>query len=265
MITFDARNREPCKVGGSSKGCQLKFFDGSMWFKVDSVGYEGFAEVVASRLATLLNVNMPVVSYSLCTISLPTGESLGCCSKSFVGSVLSETTAKRMLQQAYGNHWVSHVYDKMSPKDKLDILCSLLKEIDCRLVDQLACMFQFDALIRNLDRHLNNIVLRVCPVYSDIILFDNGDSCTADITYDYPKESTLDDCLKVTYAKPLSISFEQQCALMSDYSSFKLKALNNRIELSDLKEYVPDWFYTRVCAFLKYQFKNVLNCDLIIL
>lgn len=265
MITVNIRDSEIVKSGGSSKGGQTKWSDGQCWYKVDEVGYEGFAEVVATRLASILNINMPVCGYTLCAIEMPTRVATGCKSASFLYCNCKETTVKRLLQKEYGVNWVNDEFPRLDIETRLFLIVQLLQSINPALVDQLSCLFQFDALVKNGDRHLNNILLRhFDDGHTDIVLFDNGDSCTADLTYDYPKDMSLENCLLVNNAKPFFTTFERQCSLMALYSPFKLKAISNSLYLSDLKNSVPLWFYDRVCGFLKHQFLTTFGKELII-
>ena len=265
MTTVDATLLQPMKFGGSSKGCQTKWFDGQFWYKVDELGYEGFAEVVASRIASILNVNLPVCDYTLCNIKLPTRISTGSKSSSFLYCNCKETTVKRLLQKEYGANWANDEFPRLDINTRLFLVVQLLQSINPELVDQLSCLFQFDALIKNGDRHLNNIVLRIFDDgHTDIMLFDNGDSCTVDITYDYPASMTVEECVAVNSAKPLFTTFDKQCEMISAYSQFKLKAISNSLYLSDIKDSVPLWFYDRVCGFLKHQFLTTFGIELLI-
>lgn len=238
------------KSATSSKGCQPKWFIDNVWYKEDSVGFESFAEVAASRTAHLLNTNLFVVDYDLCYLSLPTESKLGCCSKSFLQENEVEITAQRKLESLLSKP----MCECLSAEDKIKCLISY----DSKLADKLSCMFQFDRLIKNGDRHFHNIVFK----NNELVLFDNGDGFTSDITYDYPEDATFEDCLKVSSAKPFLRSFDETCKIMSKYSSFELKALANSLQLSDLKEYVPEWFYNRAVRVIKHQFKHYLGVEL---
>lgn len=237
-----------------SKGCQPKWFENNIWYKADSVGYESFAEVVASRVAHILNINMPIVDYSLCYVSLPAETKRGCFCKSFLSGDAIEVTAQHKLESIYGKS----IVDKLTPEDTITAIIGF----NMHLRDQLSCLFQFDRLLKNGDRHLSNIAIRMNNDSEDIILFDNGDSCTADITYEFTQDMSLSECLAHQTSKPFLWSFDKNCELIKNYSSFELKALSDTLLISDLQEYVPAWFYTRVSQILTHQFKVYLKTNL---
>lgn len=251
--TIKVNSKQRVTSATSSKGCQPKWLIDNIWYKADSVGFESFAEVASSRIAHMLNMNIPIVDYELCYISLPTETKLGCSSKSFLQSDDIEITAQRKLEALLGRT----VCDYLSAEDKVKCLISYRSQ----LADELSCLFQFDRLIKNGDRHFHNIVFK----NNELVLFDNGDGCTSDITYDYQAGKSVEECLDVSSAKPFLRSFDETCEIMTKYSSFKLEALTDTIILSDLKDYVPDWFYSRVVSVLKYQFKKYLNVNLVVI
>ena len=53
--------------GHTSKGDQLKFRSGDTWYKVDSLGYEGYVEAVTSRLLQYSSLEN-FVKYDTCKI-----------------------------------------------------------------------------------------------------------------------------------------------------------------------------------------------------
>lgn len=235
----------------SSKGSQAKWLLSGCWYKQDLVGFESAGEVLSSRVAHLLNINMPVIDYNPCFIELPTGTFLGCESKSFLAEGDTETTAQRILEADLGYHLARVV----SPMEQLHLLLNR----HAWLADQLACLLQFDRIIKNHDRHLHNIVIRNL---SEIILFDNGDSCTSDITYDYPINATQQEILNVTFSKPLMKSFDASCEAIGRFSSFRLEAKSRELMVSDLYGVYPDWFLRRATWLLKHQFMEYLETDL---
>lgn len=235
----------------SSKGSQAKWQVGDCWYKQDLVGYESAGEILASRVAHLLNLDMPIVDYSPCYLKLPTGTFLGCESKSFLAEGDTEITAQRLLEGDIGYHLARVA----SPMEQLHFLL----DRHPNLADQLSCLLQFDRIIRNHDRHLHNIVIRNL---SEIVVFDNGDSCTADITYDYPISATHQEILSVTISKPLMKSFDTACDSMKALSRFKLKVMEDKLLVSDLREIYPRWFLERVEWLLRHQFAEYLDTDL---
>lgn len=235
----------------SSKGSQAKWNVGNKWYKQDSVGFESAGEVISSRIAHLLNVCTPIVDYSPCYLKLPTGVFLGCESDSFLSPGDLETSGQRILEKNMG----ITLANKLLHTQQVHYLITLYP---C-LADHLSCVFQFDRLVRNLDRHMHNIVVRNLK---EIVLFDNGDSCTADITYDYPEGITHQEILAVDTAKPLMKSFDASCEFIREFSSFQLEAIDNKLLISDLYTIYPEWFIKRVMWLLAYQFQKYLGVDL---
>lgn len=247
MNTVILYPKDKVAIKTSSKGSQAKWNKNNKWYKQDMVGFESAGEVIASRVAHLLNIQMPIVDYSPCWLSLPTGMFMGCESDSFLTAGDVEITAQRLLNAAH--------LQFSTPLEEISYIVTKHPH----LADQLSCLLQFDRLIRNHDRHLHNIVIRNL---TDIIVFDNGDSCTADITYDYPYGISVRDILAVDLSKPLMKSFDTACNDMREFSSFTLEAVYNQLQVSDLYSVYPDWFMKRVIWLLSYQFQKYLNTDL---
>lgn len=257
-------DKQTVKTGAICNGCQRKYLIDGYWYKADSVGmYEAFAEVAASRIAHILNVNMPIVDYSLCTITTAKTKTSGCCSASFLDADSVELSMQRILELNGRFSRALPQVEPWTPGYKLDCMLDMLKRIDAHLIDQLACMFQFDRLIKNGDRHEQNIVLRYSGSAADLVLFDNGDSCTSDTVLDFPEEMNAIGCIMHNNtAKPFLLSYDHTCSLLQNFSKFQLCAVTNVLQLSDLQESVPAWFYLRVTQFLTHQFKHYLGVDL---
>lgn len=254
LQTFDVCNHLAVKQGGSSKGLQRKWHMQDVWIKVDEVGYESFAEIVASRVAYLLNMCIPVVEYYPCKVKTPMGILNGCYSNSFLSQGSFEITAKRVLQL--------ESIDIETSMNKYAVLVGVLNHYIHFAADQLACLFQFDRLVMNMDRHLHNINMIGTENKFNIICFDNGDSCLADVYYDFPEITPLEECLTHTTCKPFMTTFDAQCRAMQKFSNFKLHATSTKLQMSDLRSIASSKVFERTKSFLIYQFRKYLAVEL---
>lgn len=252
---FFVRGIDVVKKGGSSKGLQRKWKVDNKWLKPNEVGYESFGEVVASRVASCLNMCIPVIQYFPCRIKTVNNRYYGCYSQSYLADGMSEITAKRLLQL--------NDIDINAVDNKYEALVASCKQLTPFAADQLSCLFQFDRLVMNKDRHLHNINF-VCGMNNILICFDNGDSCLVDVSYDFPIGLQLHECLKNTESKPFLVPFDVQCNAMKMYSSFELKAINDTVRLSDLRGFVPNEVFDRTMMFLGYQFRKYLGIQLVV-
>ena len=239
----------------SSKGNQIKYRKDAVWIKQDCLGYEGLAEVVASRLAKLLGLDC--VSYKPCRIHvLETGENkLGCYSENFIPQGSFEITLQRLVQKCTGGSCDellegcnTNVYDKVNK------IAEAIKNVIDKptLTDYIGRLLYFDSLIVNEDRHWHNITfLRDCDgKVRPAPVFDNGASFFSDSSRDYPFE--LEFCYEKVKAKPFSTSFEAQAAAAHKLMKTPICTLTfATIDYSDLEEVYDREAIARVKAVIR--------------
>lgn len=199
----------------SSKGNQTKYHKDNVWIKQDCLGYEGLAEVVASRLAKLLGLDC--VSYNPCRIHvLETGENrLGCYSENFIPQGAFEMTLQRLVQKCTGGSCDELLEDCNDDVcNKVNKIADAVKDaIDKSvLIDYIGRLLYFDSLIVNEDRHWHNIIFikNSAGKIKPAPIFDNGAGFFSDYSRDYPFELELEFCYEKVRARPFSASFEAQ-------------------------------------------------------
>ena len=203
MILMEEKNlRNPERK--SSKGNQLKFERGGIWYKADYTGYEGLAEYTVSQLLRYSSLQEnEYVLYEPEQIVYRDSVFNGCMSRDFLNG-WQLITLERLFQQVYGKGLNNMIY--MIP-DRTERLKMMAEQVE-RLTGiqdfgiYLAKLLTVDVLFLNEDRHTHNIAVmtnerqefRLCPI------FDNGACLLSDTTMDYPMGK---DCLELMkQAKP---------------------------------------------------------------
>lgn len=260
---FQVSDRRPIRLGSSSKGNQDKYYEDGYWYKRDSVGYEGVAEVLVSRLIRLTNANLVLVDYEPVWIQTKLTSTLGCKSASFLSKHELEWSFARVLENDLQMHYRCRGFPQGEQLLKKALECFNYFINPQKLIDQLSCLLQLDRLVINVDRHLHNIVLLQHEDGSvDIVSFDYGDSLAADVTYDFDAELTYTQCVAKACARPFSSSFTTQCDMLAKHSDFKLVAMSNVLQISDLKGLIPESVFNRMLQIIAYGFKHYLNCTI---
>lgn len=192
----------------TSQGTQTKYRDrDGNWLKLDFHGYEGASEFVACEV---LRVCCP---YAFATYTpIEEAKRTGCISRPFVTDNEIIVPAWKLITQ----------YDlelslRKQKRDNSTVerVKSFVEFIETTtgiygFGAYLTFVFEFDSLIRNEDRHLNNIcVLRKPEGYELCPIFDNGLSLLSD-TAAYPYSAPPQYLLRKVKAMPFSSSFEKQ-------------------------------------------------------
>lgn len=214
MVTL-SKSKEVQINRNSSKGNQLKWKDGDVWYKADYLGYEALAEYVVSSLLKKSNVK-DFVEYKLEKINYNGFVYNGCKCSHFLKAGESLITLPRLFQM-YLNE---DIYMKCenpfwSEKECIEYVVNNVEQIT-RLRGfgkYLTLLLEMDAFFYNEDRHFHNIAViyneetdrfRYCPI------FDNGGSLFSDTKMYYPIELSVDSCIEAINAKPFSPCFEDQ-------------------------------------------------------
>ena len=231
------------QVTSSSAGNQIKKFDNGRYYKFDTIGYEGLAEIVASRLAK----QTTLTEYGI-TEYYPFQQNgkRGCFSYSFNAGDARKVSLYRILISKYNTDLkgVYSVYEQTYDTLVLsffDFIRELMIELYAYdILPWMTQLLKFDWLILNEDRHFRNIaflvgdknVLRPAP------LFDNGAAFLSDCIC-YPLTDDSEMFLSDVKAKPFNSSFETQVQMIESYAAPKLQFLSKHVLLqtSDLAEY----------------------------
>ena len=203
------------REAGSSKGNQLKWFDGTYWYKSDSVGYEGLAEYVCARILRE-HSTLPageVTAYETVEMRYKTSVFLGCKSKNILPEGWQLITLERLIKQQTGRSIGADLYRIPDIGERFGYLADMVSRITglAGIGAYLAKMLTMDALFLNEDRHTHNIAVlqsgdgryHLCP------FFDQGAALLSDTTMDYPLGGDVYSLMKDVKARTLSESFEE--------------------------------------------------------
>lgn len=241
VIEVEANNR--FDLSSTSKGNQIKWFQNNMYIKADSMGYEGFAEVLTSELLKYIDIPFDYIDYFPCEIKEKGRQYSGCYSYNYLTSNECFISIARLLECRYKN--IDLIYKKYVGKALVDFIIQFIKEqTGLDITEYLSILTKFDYLILNEDRHFNNINLiynSITKAYKLGPIFDNGLSLLSDTT-DYDILDTISANIKQVKSKPFSNNFNKQVAyfdnkpLKIDIQSY-YKALEKHKDLYENNKY----------------------------
>lgn len=204
-----------------SKGNQPKWSGGGYWYKGDSQGHEGLAEVLVSLL---LDYTIGINHIKYTPVQLVTDDSViaGCKCKSMFtqpGQVYVPFTAL-ITQQGIDT---GTFYSGKSAKQKIIDTISLFKSIyHIDVSKYILANLYLDQLTLNEDRHLNNLGLIVKADTGELTIppiFDNGMALASRQTA--WRDATTHELIK--QIRYLPFGNRQIEALQESYPSFKLR------------------------------------------
>ena len=252
MIYIDRNDR--FLDSSTSKGNQIKWVHNNKYIKADTMGYESVSEALVSEFLKYVK-GIDFVDYTMCKINEDGKIYEGCCCDNFLSKGEEVVTLYRLLK-LYG--YIDKNGNLLCDSDKrVEFVISKVRkitEVDIR--KYIYDTIKIDYIIRNEDRHLNNICLiKGNNGYRPAPIFDNGLSLLSD-TSDYPLTNIRTDILiRKVKAKPFYTSFEKQFnytdkkPLLLDYDGFIDSLSRCYVEFKD-KE------FERAAAVLTY---NLLN------
>lgn len=229
------------EVRQSSKGNQLKWKNGHIWYKADYAGYEGLAEYVVSGLLFYSSLkNEEYISYQTEEIFYKSTRYLGCKSRNFLPTGWRLITLERLFQNVYGHSLSKSIYMIDDYANRIHILV----EQTIRLTgleafgSYLSKLLTIDALFLNEDRHTHNIAVlqdsernyHYCPI------FDNGVSFLADTFMDYPLDSKIDEMIPEVKAKTICQDFDEQLDVAEQLYGRNIRLHFSRKEVEKLLE-----------------------------
>ena len=202
----------------SSKGNQLKWEFGGIWYKADYTGYEGLAEYVVSALLRYSTIpEEQYIRYETEEIEYRGRVFRGCRSRNFLPEGRQLITLERLYRNSTGRSFHSDVFHITDIEERLRFLVLQTERMTGirGFGEYLGMLMTVDALFLNEDRHLHNIAVEMdgsgryflCPA------FDHGAALLSDTTVDYPlseKPDDLYDMITSVQAKTFSTDFEVQ-------------------------------------------------------
>lgn len=199
----------------SSKGNQLKWENGGVWYKADYTGYEGLAEYVISRLLSYSSLRSEeYVIYHTEEIRYKHNKYLACRSNNFLPEGWKLITLERLFQSIYGESLNKSIYSIKEYADRIRFLTDQTIRITGleQFGSYLCKLLTIDALFLNEDRHTHNIAVLLDDIgkYHYCPIFDNGAALLSDTTMDYPMHGDLDALISEVKAKTFCRDFDEQ-------------------------------------------------------
>lgn len=245
----------------SSKGNQLKWEAGGVWYKADYMGYEGLAEYMVSGLLSYSNMNEEdYILYGTEEIRYKKTIYRGCRSRNFLAEGWQLITLERLFQILYGQSLYMNIFKIQGTEERARFLTEQVEQMT-GLNDfgrYLSRLLAVDALFLNEDRHMHNIAVlhdgsgkyHYCPV------FDNGSALLSDIQMDYPLGEDIIDLIPQVRAKTLSGDFAEQLEAVENLYGQPLQFSYDIHDIEDLLEkepYYPEEIKVRVRDILQQQ------------
>lgn len=245
----------------SSKGNQLKWENGGVWYKADYTGYEGLAEyMVAGLLAYSTLMPEEYVIYQTEEIKYKRNKYRTCKSDNFLPPGWKLITLERLFQSICGESLNKSVYSMGEHADRIRFLAEQtaritgLKEFGAYL----SKLLTIDALFLNEDRHTHNIAVLLDSTgkYHYCPIFDNGAALLSDTTMDYPLDGELDELMGEVKAKTFCQNFDEQLDLAEQLYGHQIRFHYTEKEIDRLLDeelYYPKEMKQRVKTILMYQ------------
>ncbi|KSV58259.1 hypothetical protein [Acetivibrio ethanolgignens] len=238
----------------SSKGNQFKIKRRGSWYKADFLGYEGLSEYAATLVLEHSNFQ-EFAKYTLARFGCKGKVYRGCVSKDFLGSDEYLVTLARLLNQVNGVP-AKITLDRLSLKDKILYTVDFVERtlgIE-NYGKYLTKMLEFDSLILNDDRHLNNIWF-ICNEVNGYRawMFDNGAGFLSDTReMYYPLDEEILACASKVESKPFSSTFSKQVDMCRELYGQQLK-IDSSFNMYDALDSARGGSYSdrcinRVCA-----------------
>lgn len=199
----------------SSKGNQLKWETGGVWYKADYTGYEGLAEYMISGLFSYSSL-LPeeYVIYDTDEIRYKQNKYRACKSRNFLPAGWKLITLERLFLSVYGESLHKAIYSIRECTDRIRFLTDQTIRITGleEFGTYLCKLLTIDALFLNEDRHTHNIAVMLddAGIYHYCPIFDNGAALLSDITMDYPMDGEIDTFIDEVEAKTFCRDFDEQ-------------------------------------------------------
>lgn len=199
----------------SSKGNQLKWESGGIWYKADYTGYEGLSEYVISHLLQMSSLGeSEYVIYEPESISYRGAIFHGCRSRNFLEDDWQIITLERLFRNFHNESLSLAIYRIPDRELRLQFIVREVERITGlrEFGIYMSKVITIDTLFLNEDRHMHNLSVlvngagqfRLCPI------FDHGAALLADTTMDYPLGKDTYELMKSASPKTFCTDFEEQ-------------------------------------------------------
>lgn len=225
----------------SSKGNQLKWKNKDIWYKADSIGYEGLTEYVISNLLLKSTLKKDeFVIYNPVQIKYKTKKFNGVSSINFLKENYKIVTLERLFQMYYGKSLHTSLWNIREPEERLKFLVENVEGITKlkEFGNYMNKILTIDMLFLNEDRHTHNLAVLMndknefmyCPI------FDNGASLLSDTELDYPLEEDTYKLIDKVKSKTFIESFEEQTELSEKLYGMNIHFNFNKKDIEDILE-----------------------------
>lgn len=241
MLVKTSKGAHNALTSSTSNGCQMKWVEGTRYYKVDDVGcYESLAEALVSELEEYIE-DFPHVNYYLEEKCVNEDKMRVCWCENCIPTGCAELTLYKLLD-GYG------YYENLGRYSSLDLVNFIVEAVQevtgynpRKYFSQLTFL---DGITLNEDRHLNNIsfIVNSRGKYTSMPILDNGASLLSD-TNKYSLQSPARTLIRQVKSKPFSTSFKKQIGYFRDCSPLviDIECFNNKIELvkENIDLYIP--------------------------
>lgn len=250
----------------SSKGNQEKWYDAASdhWYKLDTGAFEARSETIASVVLThsnLSDLGFSSVPYQIEKVRIHGREQIACVSPIFLHPSEEIVSLAHLLKTEPGVDYQRIFHSRSSIPLRMQTLVEQVEQITglTRFGAYLTLLFEYDALILNDDRHLNNIAVLYTPTgYRYCPLFDHGAGFLLDpAAYAFDIETNA--LVKQAIAKPFRCKFYTQVNVARKLYSPQLKLSLTSSEIQDAVQQAVAHYPALYHAVLRDRVMNVLD------
>lgn len=223
----------------SSKGNQLKWQNGSVWYKADFTGYEGLAEYLISHLLLKSTLHQSeYVLYDLEQMRYKTSVYNGVKSTDFVKDDWQIITLERLFKSFFDESLYKAIYCITSHEERLRFLVNQVERVTglTGFGAYMNKLLTVDALFLNEDRHMHNIAVLMNGVgdFAYCPIFDQGAGLLSDTTMDYPLGGNPVVYLREAKAKTFCNSFDDQLDISEKLYGGQMKFTFTKKDVKEL-------------------------------
>lgn len=198
----------------SSKGNQLKWSSGEIWYKADYAGYEGAAEYVVCKMLEHTNLNSSEYAhYEIEQFRYKKSVYTGVKSENFIHEDWQLITLERLFRLKYNESLMKAVWSVEGAENRVEFLVDQVEKMTGihDFGSYITKLLTIDAVFLNEDRHMHNIAVlingegnvKLCPI------FDHGASLMSDTTMDYPMGIDVISAIGDVEAKTICSDFDE--------------------------------------------------------
>ncbi|MCR5848304.1 MAG: hypothetical protein K6G75_09330 [Lachnospiraceae bacterium] len=248
MDIVDLDSLQPIEgIAHSSKGNQLKWNIDSVWYKADSIGYEGLSEVVSSAFFEMSNIKDSFqnqttnifVKYEPVVLIWQKNCFFGCRSDNFREDEWQLMTIEKLYRKMTGLSIAKEMAHIGDVKGRIELMVRFVENVTGlqEFGKYISVMLSADAFFLNEDRHTNNIAVMYNPNIEEYKLcpfFDYGAGLFSDVLGDYPIDMSIGECMEKIEAKPFNRDFDEQ-------SDAACELYHGSIKFLGKKELISKW------------------------